>query len=79
MHQYLIHDPGPDPLYFSSKNSNTISNREKATRGVSLFLAWGDFHARSRFLALLSLREEKWGLRKSSILPKIRPYARVAL
>ena len=39
--------------------------REKATRGgergVSPFLAWGDFHARSRF-ARSTIPEEKWGL-----------------
>ena len=28
-------------------------------RRVSLFLAWGDFHARSRF-ALSTIPEEKW-------------------
>ena len=30
-------------------------------RRVSPFLAWGDFHARSRF-ARCTLAEEKWGL-----------------
>ena len=34
---------------------------ERAKRGhVSSFLAWGDFHARSRF-ARSTILEEKWG------------------
>ena len=38
--------------------SENHPTREKATRGrVSPFLGWGDFHARSRSLALLSLRK----------------------
>ena len=38
--------------------------REKATRGVSPFLARGDFHARSRF-AHSTIPEEKWGTSRS--------------
>ena len=48
--------------------------REKAKRGgdhmflsprrVSPFLAWGDFHARSRF-ARSTIPEEKWGTTRS--------------
>ena len=41
--------------------------REKATRRVSPFLAWGDFHARSRF-ARSTIPEEKWGTTRS-LLP----------
>ena len=33
-------------------------------RGVSPFLAWGDFHARSRF-ARSTTSEEKWGTTRS--------------
>ena len=33
--------------------------REKATRRVSPFLAWGDFHTRS------TIPEEKWGTTRS--------------
>ena len=40
------------------------STREKATRGVSPFLAWGDFHARLRF-ACSTISEEKWGTTRS--------------
>ena len=38
--------------------------REKETRGVSRFLAWGDFHARSRFTRS-TIPEEKWGTTRS--------------
>ena len=41
--------------------------REKETlspRRVSSFLAWGDFHARSRF-ARSTIPEEKWGTTRS--------------
>ena len=38
--------------------------REKATRRVSPFLAWGDFKARSRF-ARSTIPEEKWGTTRS--------------
>ena len=38
--------------------------REKATRHVSPFLAWGDFHARSRF-ARSTIPEKKWGTTRS--------------
>ena len=40
--------------------------REKATRGVSPFPAWGDFHARSRF-ARSTIPEEKWETTRSLI------------
>ena len=36
-------------VILSSSDRYKIFTREKATRGVSPFLAWGDFHARSRF------------------------------
>ena len=51
--------------------------REKATRCVSPFLAWGDFHARSRFDRstiprekrpgdeVATIPEEKWGTTRS--------------
>ena len=38
---------------------NLRENRRHAA-GVSPFLAWGDFHARSRF-ACSTIPEEKWG------------------
>ena len=38
--------------------------REKATHRVSPFLAWGDFHARSRF-DRSTVPEEKWGTTRS--------------
>ena len=44
------------------RNASALENhptREKATRG-SPFLAWGDFHARSR-VARSTIPEEKWG------------------
>ena len=45
-----------------------INPREKrrhaAGRDVSPFLAWGDFHARSRF-ARSTIPEEKWGTTRS--------------
>ena len=42
-----------------------ITPREKVTpRRVSPFLAWGDFHARSRF-ARSTIPEEKWGTTRS--------------
>ena len=44
--------------------SENHPTREKATRGVSPFLAWGDFHARSRF-ARSTIPEEKWGTTRS--------------
>ena len=40
--------------------------REKVTRGVSPFLAWGDFHARSRF-ARSTIPEEKWRTTRSLV------------
>ena len=45
--------------------STWASQREKAAANASpprlAFLAWGDFHARSRF-ARSTIPEEKWGL-----------------
>ena len=41
--------------------------RRLSPRRVSLFLAWGDFHASSRF-ARSAISEEKWGTTRS--LPK---------
>ena len=38
-----------------------------AAERVSPLLAWGDFHARSRF-ARSTISEEKWGLRTHSLL-----------
>ena len=40
---------------------NLAGARKKATSRVSPFLAWGDFHARSRF-ARSTIPEGKWGL-----------------
>ena len=42
----------------------TPPTREKATRGVSPFLAWGELHARSRFTRS-TIPEEKWGTTRS--------------
>ena len=44
----------------------------KITPRVSPFLAWGDFHARSRF-ARSTIPEEKWGTNRSlpSKLPDV--------
>ena len=39
-------------------------NLRKGIDGVSPFLAWGDFHARSRF-ARSAIHEEKWGTTRS--------------
>ena len=39
-------------------------------RGVSPFLAWGDFHARSRF-ARSTIPEEKWGTTRSQVILEI--------
>ena len=66
---------GVEVVQFFPKNKanfvNTIDyptipypTREKATRGVSPFLAWGDFHARLRF-ARSTILEEKWGTTRS--------------
>ena len=45
-----------------------ITTRERrdavGRKGVSPFLAWGDFHARSRF-ARSTIPEEKWGTTRS--------------
>ena len=38
--------------------------------GVSSFLAWGDFHACSRF-ARSTIPEEKWGTTRSLFIPRI--------
>ena len=44
----------------------------KITSRVSPFLAWGDFHARSRF-ARSTVPEEKWGTTRSlSFSPSFR-------
>ena len=51
----------------SERNSSARENhltREKATRHVSPFLAWGDFHARSGF-ARSTIPEEKWRTSRS--------------
>ena len=58
----------------SERARENHSTREKATRGgdhiflssrhVSPFLAWGDFHARSRF-ARSTIPEDKWGTTRS--------------
>ena len=42
----------------------------RSLRRVSPFLAWGDFHARSRF-ARSTIPEEKWGTTRS-LFPKAR-------
>ena len=41
-----------------------ITPREKRRHRVSPFLAWGNFHARSRF-ARSTIPEEKWGTTRS--------------
>ena len=52
--------------------------REKETRGVSPFLAWGHFHARSRF-ARSTIPEEKWGTTRSlSSFAKTEQISRIA-
>ena len=51
----------------SERNASVRQNhptREQVTRGVSPFLAWGDFHMRSRF-ARSTIPEEKWGTTRS--------------
>ena len=45
-------------------SKNRLRTPEKATHRVSPFLAWGDFHARSRF-ARSTIPEEKWGTTRS--------------
>ena len=54
------------------------ATREKATRGVSPFLAWDDFHARSRF-APSTNPEEKWGTTRSLVIPAILSETNIAL
>ena len=55
------------PIYLrDSRASETqacvkITSREKGETRWGAFLAWGDFHARSRF-ARSTKAEEKWGL-----------------
>ena len=44
----------------SAKLHVLCSTREKATRGVSPFLAWGDFHARLRFASLRADEIKLW-------------------
>ena len=46
---YFVNQAGTKPL--------TTKNIDYETRGVSPFLAWGDFHAARVSLALLSLRK----------------------
>ena len=41
-----------------------ITPREKGDTQRDAFLAWGDFHARSRF-ARSAIPEEKWGTTRS--------------
>ena len=53
---YFFNQAGTKPL--------TAKNIDYETRGVSPFLAWGDFHARSRF-ARSTIPEEKWGTTRS--------------
>ena len=52
------------------------AGREKnflSPRRVSPFLAWGDFHARSRF-ARSTIPEEKWGTTRSLLVDKPRDF-----
>ena len=44
--------------------------REKATRSMSPFLAWGDFHVSLRF-ACSTIPEEKWGTTHSLEQPVV--------
>ena len=45
---------------------------------MSPFLAWGDFHARSRF-APSTNPEEKWGTTRSLVIPAILSETNIAL
>ena len=61
----LTHIP-PSPIIFPTSilmHFSQSSGEKKATR-VSPFLAWGDFHARSRF-ARSTIPEKKWGTTRS--------------
>ena len=49
------------PIFPHSRASKTRARVEITTREKNAFLAWGDFHARSRF-ARSTTSEEKWGL-----------------
>ena len=49
-----------------ASSGKRIKSQLLATRGVSPFLAWGDFHARSRF-ARSTIPEEKWGTTRSLV------------
>ena len=53
-------------MFFSPSHAvlSAISRDEYLTSAVSPFLAWGDFHARSRF-ARSTIPEEKWGTTRS--------------
>ena len=53
---YFFNQAGTKPL--------TTKNIDYETRGVSPFLAWGDFHVRSRF-ARSTIPEGKWGTTRS--------------
>ena len=48
-----------------------LPHARKATRSVSPFLAWGDFHARSRF-ACSTIPEEKWGTTCSLLYHRLK-------
>ena len=49
------------PFFLRDSRASETRARVKITSRVSPFLAWGDFHARSRF-ARSTFPEEKWGL-----------------
>ena len=58
---------------FTLQNQSTVKGDAHifliflSPRRVSPFLAWGDFHARSRF-ARSTIPEEKWGTTRSLLL-----------
>ena len=51
---------------------HTAEREKNAPRRVSPFLAWGDFHARSRF-ARSTIPEEKWGTTRSLVIVHCKP------
>ena len=55
----------PNPK-FGKRKKKPPTHWPVAPRLVSPFLAWGDFHARSRF-ARSTIPEEKWGTTRSLI------------
>ena len=52
------------PFFLRVSRASKTRELVKITPRVSSFLAWGDFHARSRF-ARSTIPEEKWGTTRS--------------